>query len=80
MKEINNFDFNDVLKLSRDYFKLFIDPIFGLNLSMNDYLKTNNFSNKAINYIDRNCRLIDGGDSTRISFNTYFNIINECVL
>jgi hypothetical protein len=80
MKEINNFDFNDVLKLSRDYFKLFIDPTFGLNLSMNDYLKTNNFSNKAINYIDRNCRLIDGGDSTRISFNTYFNIINECVL
>jgi len=80
MKEIDNFDFNDILKLSRDYFKLFIDPTFGLNLSMNDYLKTNKFSNKAINYIDRNCRLIDGGDSTRISFNTYFNIINECVL
>jgi hypothetical protein len=66
--------------LTRDYFKLFIDPTYGLNLSMKDYLTNNKFSDKAKEYIDRSCRIMDGGDSNRISFNTYFNILNENLL
>lgn len=80
MKEKDFLNFNEIGMLIRDYFKLFIDPTYGLNLSMKDYLTNNNFSDKAKDYIDRSCRIMDGGDSTKISLNTYFNILNENLL
>lgn len=79
-KEISYFNFNEMLILTRDYFRLLFDPTYGINMSMYEYLTNNKFSNKAIDYVDRRCRMIDGGDNKKISFHTFFNIINECML
>jgi hypothetical protein len=80
INEMDSFNFREVLIFTKDYFKLFFNPNYALNLSMSDYMINNKFSEKAINRIDRSCRFMDGGDSTKISLNIFFNVINECLL
>jgi protoporphyrinogen oxidase len=76
----NIFSINENLSLMKEFFYLLLDPNHAKNVSMKDYLTSNNFSEKAIAYTDRTCRVIDGGDITKISLNSYLHVMNETLL
>ena len=76
----NYFSIREIFIIIKDFMTLMINSNYKKNVSMKNYMDDNNFTDKAKNYIDRMCRLMDGGDSSKISFHTYFNIISETVL
>lgn len=76
----NIFTINENLSLMKEFFYLLLDPNYAKNLSMNEYLISNNFSEKAIDYINKTCRVIDGGDITKISLNSFLHVMNETLL
>ena len=65
--------YNDVIKTN----------IYTLNENlsiMKEFLTINNFTEKAIDYTDRTCRIMDGGDINKISLNTFLHVMNETLL
>lgn len=76
----NIYNFNENMIIMKDFMKLLLDPNYAKNISMKEYLITNNFTEKAIDYTDRNCRIIDGGDISKISLNSFLHIMNETLL
>ena len=76
----NLFNFNEIMVFSIDFFKLLLDPNYGKDISLAEFVKTNNFTEKAIDYIDRYARIVDGGDINKISLNTYLNTLNDTLL
>lgn len=76
----NIFNFNEIMALTISFFKLLLDPNYAKNLSLYDFMKDNNFTEKAFDYIDRNVRITDGSDIYKISLNTYLSILNETLL
>jgi protoporphyrinogen oxidase len=76
----NILNFNEIMALTISFFKLMVDPNYAKNLSLHDFMKNNNFTETAINYVDRNARIADGGDISKISLNTYLSILNETLL
>lgn len=76
----NIFNFNEIMTLTISFFKLLLDPNYAKNLSLYDFMKDNNFTEKAFDYIDRNARITDGSDIYKISLNTYLSILNETLL
>ena len=69
----NFFGFSEFLKITRDFILILFDNTHGINLSVYDYMISNNFNNKSIINIDFLCRTLDGGDSSRISLNSFLN-------
>jgi protoporphyrinogen oxidase len=76
----NIFTFNEIMKMTKDFLLLMINPNYAKEISMKEYLNINKFSDKAINYVDRYCRFMDGGDSNMISLHTFLNVMNEVML
>ena len=76
----NVFSMNEIFIMNIDFFKLMGNPNYGNNISMNEYLTINNFTDKAVNYINRTCRLMDGGDLDKTSLNSFFNVLNDTLL
>ena len=76
----NIFSMNEIFIMTIDFFKLLQNPNYAKNVSMNEYLTINNFSDKAINYINRTCRLMDGGDLDKTSLNSFFHVLNDTLL
>jgi hypothetical protein len=76
----NVFSINEIFIMTIDFFKLMGDPNYGNNMSLNEYLTINNFSDKAINYINRTSRFMDGGDLDKTSLNSFFNVLNDTLL
>ena len=76
----NIFSINENYIMTIDFFKLLGNPNYAKNISMNEYVTINNFSDKAINYINRTCRFMDGGDLDKTSLNSFFNVLNETLL
>jgi len=74
------FGFYELLIITRDFLFTIFSKSYGINISMLDYMKLNNFSNQTISYIDGFCRSFDGGDSSRISLNQFINVSIECLL
>ena len=67
------FGFYELLIITRDFLFTIFSNTYGINISMLDYMKLNNFSHETINHIDGFCRSFDGGDSSRISLNEFIN-------
>ena len=65
--------FNELLIITRDFLFTIFSNTYGINISMLDYMKLNNFSHETINHIDGFCRSFDGGDSSSISLNEFIN-------
>jgi protoporphyrinogen oxidase len=65
------FTFYELLILIRDFLFTILSNDYGLNISMKNYMIYNQFSQKAMKYIDLFCRSTDGGDSSRISLNQF---------
>jgi hypothetical protein len=68
------FNFKEFLLLSRDFILVLFNNQHGINLSMFDYMKSNDFSNETIANIDIFCRTFDGGDSNKISLNQFISV------
>jgi len=79
---INNsfLSFNDVLLYTRDLFFTILSNNYGKNISLKDYLYYNQYSQKAIDFIDIQTRSTDGGDISRISLNQHMQILIENML
>ena len=73
----NIFTIKEILILIKDFMILIVNTDYKKNISLKNYMDDNNFSDKAINFINRNARFMDGGDISKISFHSYFNIISE---
>jgi hypothetical protein len=58
------------LKLNESYKKI----------SLLDYIKTHNFSQNAINYLDKICRLTDGGNIDKFTLYSFLQILNQNLL
>lgn len=76
----NIFNFSEIMILTREFILFMINNNYGSNKSMNDFTNENNFSNTSKEYLDKFCRIIDGGDINKIPLNTFLHIINECML
>ena len=74
------FNLNEILILTKEFLLFSFNSNHNSNKSLNDFLNLNNFSDVAKNYLDNFCHIIDGGDINRLSLNTFFEIINECLL
>lgn len=47
------------------------------DVSVLDYCQSNNFSEKTLEILDKICRLSDGGDASRYSVNSLFELLNQ---
>jgi hypothetical protein len=68
------FNLSELLAITRDFILVIFNNQHGINISMYDYMKFNNFSNKTIENIDLFCRTFDGGDSSKISLNQFISV------
>lgn len=83
LKELSDykiFNFRELWIITIEFFKLLLDPNHANKLSLYDFMKANNFTDRAFDYTDRFVRITDGGDINKISLNTYLHIINEAIL
>ena len=76
----NIFSMNEIFIMTIDFFKLLGNPNYANNISLNEYVTINNFSDKAVNYINRTSRLMDGGDLDKTSVNSFYNVLNDTLL
>ena len=72
--EDKTFTFNELLIITRDFLFTIFSYDYGTNISMKNYMEYNEFTPKAIKYVDALCRSFDGGDSSNISLNQYISI------
>lgn len=70
----NIFSFYELSIITRDFLFTIFSYDYGTNISMDDYMKFNEFSPKAMNAVDAFCRSFDGGDSSRISLNQFISV------
>lgn len=72
--EDKTFTFNELLIITRDFLFTIFSYDYGTNISMKNYMEYNEFTPKAMKYVDALCRSFDGGDSSNISLNQYISI------
>ena len=68
------FNINELLIITRDFLFTIISYDYGMNISMKNYMEYNDFSPKAIKYVDAFCRSFDGGDMSNISLNQFISV------
>ena len=72
--EDKTFTFYELLIIIRDFLFTIFSYDYGTNISMKNYMEYNEFTPKAMKYVDALCRSFDGGDSSNISLNQYISI------
>ena len=65
------FTYEELIIITRDLLFTIISSDYGINISVKDYAKINNFTPKACKFLDSFCRTTDGGDASRISLNQF---------
>ncbi len=73
-------NFMELMKFTRDFILVLFDNTHGINLSMYDYMISNDFSEDSMKNIDFLCSSIDGGNSKMISVNNFINTTIQCLL
>lgn len=74
---LNNFKFFELIKLFINYMIMLFKPKHGDNISMNEFMMNNKFTDETKDYIDRLCRLTDGASSDRYSLNKFYQLVNQ---
>lgn len=67
----------EILNLSLHFGYFIFNNDYGINTSMMKYMTENNYSQRAIDYMDRSCRLLDGGDAYKLTLNEFLQFINQ---
>lgn len=73
---IRNFTYKELLYLSKE-FLVFMFSRYKDILTVKEFCNKYNFTEKAIDYLDRLCRLTDGIDSSKYSMYKLFSSIND---
>ncbi len=63
-----------------EYIKLLFNDNYGINLTMETFLLSNQFSEKSIDLIDRICRLTDGAGIDKYTLNEFLQLFNQQVI
>lgn len=69
--------YSELLILIFEFIKLTINENHGIKITLLDFLKSQNFDTKAINIIDRICRLTDGAGSDKYTLNEFLQLFNQ---
>jgi len=81
---INNilphFSLYEIFVFTVSYFMYIIDSNHGKKISLSEYLIKYNFSQNAIDILDRLCRFTDGGDVNRYSLNKLLRLQDALLL
>ncbi len=59
------------------YILLILNSKYGVDISMKDFMESNNFTKETIDIVDRLCRITDGADITRYTLNEFLNLFNQ---
>lgn len=63
-----------------EYFKLFFNDNYGIDVSMKSFLLQHKFSEKSTSLIDRLCRLTDGAGIEKYTLNEFLQLFNQQIL
>ena len=77
---VKNFSIGEIISFVYSFIKLIINTNYGKNISMETFMKENNFSESTKDYVDRMCRLTDGASSETYSLNKFLQLINQQTL
>ena len=73
-------EWRELILLGIELFKLMINKNTGINISMEDFLRNNNFKEDSIEIIDRVCKLTDGGGIEKYTMNQFLQLFNQQIL
>jgi hypothetical protein len=73
-------EWRELILLGIELFKLMINKNTGINISMEDFLRNNNFKEESIEIIDRVCKLTDGGGIEKYTLNQFLQLFNQQIL
>lgn len=76
-KSLENFTTRELYCFTKEFIKLIFNKDIGKTTSMDVFMKNNNFSDNASDYVDRLCRLTDGAGSDRYSLNEFLQLVNQ---
>lgn len=69
--------FSELLAFTTAFTQLVIDSSFGENISMDDFMYKNNFTEASKELVDRLCRLTDGAGSDRYTLNEFLSLFDQ---
>lgn len=78
-QSISNFSFKEIMLFLFEFLKLLVGIENSKNISIGKFMKNNNFSYKAKDYVDRLCRLTDGAGKERYTLYQFLQLINQHV-
>ena len=73
----SNLSSSEIMKFAFAFFNLIIFKNYGKNISVFDFIKNNNFSEKSIDFIDRICRLTDGATANNYTLFQFLQLFNQ---
>lgn len=76
-KNRRNLKFNENLAFVISFIKLTFNPIYGKDITMEEFMKNNSFSAESADYIDRLCRLTDGAEANRYTLYQFLQLANN---
>ena len=76
-KDKKDLSFREKLHFGLAMIKLTINPIYGQNTSVLQFMQNNNFSDESIDYIERVCRLTDGAEASRYTVFQFLQLMNN---
>jgi hypothetical protein len=68
---------NELLNLTKHFLYFIFDETHGININMMTYMVQNNYSDESIDFIDRSCRMLDGGDANKLTLNEFLQFVNQ---
>lgn len=74
---IQSLSFSEKMAFVRSFLYLIINPNYGKNVSMKDFMKNNSFSDIAYDYIERVCRLTDGASVEDYTLFQFLQLMNQ---
>jgi hypothetical protein len=73
-------NWRELFTLVQDFTIMLLNPDHGKNMTMKQYVTTNNFSAKASDMLDRLCRITDGADLAKYTLKEFLELGNQQVL
>lgn len=67
----------ELLNLTLHFIYFIFNNNHGIDMSMMTYMTKNYYSKESIDYMDRSCRLLDGGDAYKMTLNEFLQFINQ---
>lgn len=73
-------EWRELILFGIELFKLMINRNTGMDKSMEEFIKNNNFKKESIEIIDRVCKLTDGGGIEKYTLNQFLQLFNQQIL